>query len=73
MFRDIGLPEILVILVVLVFLFGASKLPQIGNSLGRSIREFKKGVSGEEERQLTKVSPASSNHTPQSPVNPAQH
>lgn len=43
MFRNIGLPEILLILVVLILLFGAKRIPDLARSLGRSISEFKKG------------------------------
>jgi sec-independent protein translocase protein TatA len=43
MFKNIGLPEILVILLVLVLLFGAKRIPELARSLGRSIGEFKKG------------------------------
>ena len=38
----LGLPEILVILVIFLFLFGAKKLPQIGEGLGKTIRELRK-------------------------------
>ncbi len=38
----LGLPEILVILVIFLFLFGAKKLPQIGEGLGKTIKELKK-------------------------------
>ena len=38
----IGLPELLVIFLVCLLLFGASRLPEIGRSLGEGIREFKK-------------------------------
>jgi len=41
----IGLPELIVVLVILLFLFGASKLPGIAKSIGQSIKEFKKGIS----------------------------
>ncbi|MBI3315458.1 MAG: twin-arginine translocase TatA/TatE family subunit [Candidatus Omnitrophica bacterium] len=40
----IGLPELLVILLVCLLLFGANRLPEIGKSLGDSIREFKKAM-----------------------------
>jgi sec-independent protein translocase protein TatA len=43
MFRNIGLPEILVILLVLVLLFGAKRIPELARSLGKSISEFRKG------------------------------
>ncbi len=42
---NLGMPEILVILVLALLLFGPKKLPELGRSLGQSIREFKKGAS----------------------------
>jgi sec-independent protein translocase protein TatA len=42
-------PEILIILVVLLLLFGAKRLPEMGRSLGRGMREFKDAVTGNEE------------------------
>jgi sec-independent protein translocase protein TatA len=42
--RNIGAPEIILILVVLVLLFGAKKLPELSRSLGRSMRIFKSEV-----------------------------
>ncbi len=44
MIRNLGGPEILIILVVVLFLFGAKKLPELARSLGASAKEFKKGV-----------------------------
>ncbi|MBW7908135.1 MAG: twin-arginine translocase TatA/TatE family subunit [Kiritimatiellae bacterium] len=41
--RNLGGPEILVILIVLILLFGAKKIPDLARSLGRSLGEFKKG------------------------------
>ena len=38
--------ELLIILIVVMIIFGAGKLPQIGAGLGQSIRNFKKGVGG---------------------------
>jgi sec-independent protein translocase protein TatA len=46
MFRQIGWPEVLVILAVLLLLFGAKRLPEIGRSLGRGLREFKTATKG---------------------------
>ncbi|MBI5525146.1 MAG: twin-arginine translocase TatA/TatE family subunit [Deltaproteobacteria bacterium] len=43
-----GMGELIVILIIVLIIFGAGKLPQIGEALGRSIRGFKKGVADEE-------------------------
>lgn len=40
----IGMPELLVILVILLLIFGGSRLPQLAKGLGKSINEFKKGI-----------------------------
>ena len=40
----LGVPELMVILVIALVIFGPSKLPQIGSGLGKAIRDFKKGV-----------------------------
>lgn len=45
---SLGVPELLVIFVILVLLFGASKIPQLGKGLGEAIRNFKKGLKGDE-------------------------
>ena len=42
--RNIGGPELLVILVVVLLLFGAARLPSLARSIGASAKEFKKGV-----------------------------
>lgn len=41
--------ELMLILFVLLLLFGATRLPQLGSSLGSAIRNFKKGFNGDEE------------------------
>ncbi len=46
----LGMGELLVILIIVVVLFGASKLPQLGAGLGQGIRSFKKALSGDEEK-----------------------
>lgn len=42
----IGLPELVIILVIALIVFGAGKLPGVGRALGRSIREFKEASGG---------------------------
>ena len=43
----LGMPELIVILVIIMIVFGAGKLPEIGAGIGKGIRNFKKAVSGE--------------------------
>jgi sec-independent protein translocase protein TatA len=49
-----GMGEMLIILVIVLLVFGAGKLPQIGDSLGRSIKNFKRAAGGEEELEVSK-------------------
>jgi sec-independent protein translocase protein TatA len=63
-------PEILIILVVLLLLFGAKRLPEMGRSLGRGMREFKDAVTGNEESKPTELSPPAPT-APTPPASPA--
>ncbi|MBE9542729.1 MAG: twin-arginine translocase TatA/TatE family subunit [Proteobacteria bacterium] len=62
----LGMPELLVILVIILVIFGAGKLPKIGEGLGKGISNFKKSIKEKEEieddvSQDEKTGP-SSNH-----------
>jgi sec-independent protein translocase protein TatA len=50
-FRDFGWPEALIILAIVLIIFGAGKLPQIGGAVGKSIREFRKAKDGLDEEE----------------------
>jgi sec-independent protein translocase protein TatA len=50
----LGVPELMVILVIALVIFGPSKLPQIGSGLGKAIRDFKKGVTGGDDEEPAK-------------------
>src|SRR5580698_4304127 len=49
MLKSIGLPELLVILVVALLLFGGKKIPEVAKGLGEGIRNFKNSLKGEDE------------------------
>jgi len=51
MFGRFGIWEIVLILVIILIIFGVGKLPQVGSALGKGLRSFKKGQSGEEEEE----------------------
>ena len=57
MIGGLGMPELLVILVIILIIFGANKLPQIGEGIGKGIRNFKKGVKDREEVDITPKKP----------------
>ena len=52
---DVGVPELLIILVVVLVIFGGAKLPQLARSLGQAQHEFKKGVSGHHDDDAEKA------------------
>jgi sec-independent protein translocase protein TatA len=45
----LGMPELIIILVIILIIFGAGKLPQIGSGIGQGIRNFRRATSGESE------------------------
>lgn len=49
----LGLPELLIILVIILLVFGASRLGDIGSGLGKAIRGFKDSVSGKDAIDVT--------------------
>ena len=50
----IGIPELLVVLVIVLMIYGVGKLPEIGHGLGKAIKGFKRGVSETEEIENSK-------------------
>lgn len=49
MFGRIGIPELVIILVIILVLFGASRLPEIGRGIGKGIRNFKDATKNEKD------------------------
>ena len=63
----IGTPELLILLLVLLLVFGAKRLPEMGRSLGKGMREFKDSVSGKDDDetvdQVAELPPAEPSST----------
>jgi sec-independent protein translocase protein TatA len=55
---NIGLPEILVVLVIALIIFGPKRLPELGRSLGRGVREFRASISGDHDDESSPTKPA---------------
>ena len=53
MFPGIGITELVVILVIVLIIFGAGRLPQIGSGLGKAIRGFKEAMEGKDAIDVT--------------------
>ena len=47
---NFGMTEVLIIAFIIIFLFGAKKLPELAKSLGTSVKSFKKGIEEEEKK-----------------------
>lgn len=62
----IGMPELLVILVIILIIFGAGKLPEIGSALGKGIKNFKKATREQNELEA----PPEAEKKPQKPEPP---
>jgi sec-independent protein translocase protein TatA len=59
MFANLGFTEILILVLVLLLVFGARRIPEIGASIGQGIKEFKRSLSSKDEESERTVPPAS--------------
>ncbi|MCP5464657.1 MAG: twin-arginine translocase TatA/TatE family subunit [Deltaproteobacteria bacterium] len=50
-----GLPELGIILLIAIIIFGAKRIPQLGKSLGQGIRFFKQGITGQDDKENQKI------------------
>lgn len=50
----IGAPELILVLVIILLVFGVGRLPQVGGAIGKGIREFRKAASGGNGNKLAK-------------------
>ncbi len=53
MFGSLGVPELLLILLIVIIIFGAGKLPQLGKGMGEGIRNFRESLKGGQEPKDT--------------------
>jgi sec-independent protein translocase protein TatA len=71
MLGNIGPLEIIVVLIIALIVFGPKRLPELGNSLGKGIREFKESVTGEnrddEDDDVKAISASKATTTPVPP------
>ena len=52
--RDFGLPELLIILVIIIVLFGPGRIGKLAGELGKGIKSFKDGIQGDKEKEPEK-------------------
>ncbi|MBM4120448.1 MAG: twin-arginine translocase TatA/TatE family subunit [Nitrospira sp.] len=72
MFGSIGITELVLILVIVLIIFGAGKLPQLGEGLGKAIKGFKKSVHEAEAIEADAQAQAQLTATPQAQPAPPQ-
>lgn len=49
----LGMPELIIIMVIILLIFGAGKLPEVGGAIGKAIKSFKKSVKEPDEIDIT--------------------
>jgi sec-independent protein translocase protein TatA len=62
--QGIGTQELLIVLAIVLIFFGVGKLPEVGGAIGKSMREFRKASSGEDEQ---KPEPVKGNQSGEAP------
>jgi sec-independent protein translocase protein TatA len=61
----IGPQELLLVLLIVIIIFGARKLPDLGKSLGEGIKNFKSSIGGKDDKDKNQTAPPDNkNHTP---------
>jgi len=67
----LGIPELLILLVIVVLIFGAGRLPEVGGAVGKSIREFRKATKDGDEEAKSETTMASTAEPPAASPNGA--
>ena len=62
---QIGVTELIIILVIIIILFGVGRIGKVGGELGKGIRAFKDGLSGDKKSEETKTEPKEDDKTTQ--------
>lgn len=70
--QNFGIGEILIILVIVLLLFGAKRIPEIAGSLGKGITEFKRNLS-DAQRSITEPAPRNDNVSQRTTVDAERH
>ena len=65
---NLGFGELVLIFIVILLIFGASKLPQLGDALGKGIKNFKRSVGGDDEIDVTPKKDALPSEKPPAPA-----
>ncbi len=60
MFSKFGIWELLLVLLIILLVFGAARLPQIGEALGKAIRSFRKGFSSDDDKKQEQLNASKS-------------
>lgn len=66
-----GMGELIIVLIVVLLVFGANKIPQLGDGLGKAVRNFKKGMSEDPAIDVTPPKPGAPATGQQAPAKPA--
>lgn len=62
-FFDLGTPELIIILVIVLLLFGSRKLPELSRSIGESMREIRNGLNGDKHNEGKKTEEKPKHHS----------
>ena len=63
MFGSLGWQELVIVLIIVIIIFGAGRLPEIGGAVGKSIKEFRTQSQDEDDKQISSTTTASTDTT----------